>query len=408
MPLFDRDTSIFSDEDVLREDYQPESIQERDEEIDAYMAALQPVINGAQPRNLFLYGKAGVGKTAVTRYLLSHLERDVEAYDDVTLTVVWLNCNNLSSSYQVAANLVNELRPPSRQISTTGYPRQTIFDMLYDELESVGGTVLIVLDEIDHIGDDDGILYELPRARANGYLSAVKPGIIGISNDLSFHDSLSPKVKDTLCEEEVHFPPYTADELRAILEQRAENALYDGAYGSNVLSLCAALAAQDTGSARQALDLLYKAGDITRSNDETTITEPHVREAQRALERGQIRQGMMELTRHGHLSLAAVLSIAIEDDTPARVREIYPKYAEIAERFGTKPLVRRRMHDHLSDLAMQGILKRYTRNHGRSGGQYYEYDLDVTLELAIDVVEELDDVDLSPHASRTAARLGLR
>ncbi|MFW6438331.1 MAG: cell division control protein Cdc6, partial [Armatimonadota bacterium] len=71
----------------------------------------------------------------------------------------------------------------------------------------------------------------------------------------------------------------------------------------------------------------------------------------------------MELTRHGHLSLAAVLSIAIEDDTPARVREIYPKYAEIAERFGTKPLVRRRMHDHLSDLAMQGILKRYTRNH---------------------------------------------
>ena len=408
MPLFDRDTSIFSDEDVLREDYQPESIQERDEEIDTYMAALQPVINGAQPRNLFLYGKAGVGKTAVTRYLLSHLERDVDAYDDVELTVVWLNCNNLSSSYQVAANLVNELRPPNKQISTTGYPRQTVFDMLYTELETVGGTVLIVLDEIDHIGDDDGILYELPRARANGYLSSVKPGIIGISNDLSFHDSLSPKVKDTLCEEEVHFPPYTAGELRSILEQRAENALYDAAYESNVLSLCAALAAQDTGSARQALDLLYKAGDITRAADAETITEAHVRDAQQALERGQIRQGMMELTRHGHLALAAVLSIALEEETPARVREIYPQYSAIAERFGTKPLVRRRMHDHLADLAMQGILKRYARNHGRSGGQYYEYDLDVTLELALDVVDELEDVGLSLEAIRLAKRRGLK
>ena len=408
MALFSRDTSIFTDEDVLREDYQPDSIQERDEEIDAYMTALQPVINGAQPRNLFLYGKAGVGKTAVTRYLLKHLERDAEEYDDVALTVVWLNCNNLSSSYQVAANLVNELRPPGRQISTTGYPRQTIFDMLYDELESVGGTVLIVLDEIDHIGNDDGILYELPRARANGYLSTVKPGIIGISNDLSFHDGLSPKVKDTLCEEEVHFPPYTAGELQSILEQRAENALYEGAYGTNVLSLCAALAAQDTGSARQALDLLYKAGDIARSKDEETMTEAHVRDAQKALERGQIRQGMMELTRHGHLSLAAVLSIAIEEETPARVREIYPRYSDIAERFGTKPLVRRRMHDHLADLAMQGILKRHTRNHGRSGGQYYEYDLDVTLELAIDVVEDLEDVDLPLEVVRTAKRRGLR
>lgn len=408
MPLFDRDTSIFCDEDVLREDYQPNSIQERDEEIDAYMSALQPVINGAQPRNLFLYGKAGVGKTAVTRYLLDHLERDAEEYDDVSLTVIWLNCNNLSSSYQVAANLVNELRPPGQQISTTGYPRQTVFDMLYDELESIGGTILIVLDEIDHVGDDDGILYELPRARANGYLSSVKPGIVGISNDLSFHDSLSPKVKDTLCEEEVHFPPYTAGELQAILEQRANNALYDAAYGTEVLSLCAALAAQDTGSARQALDLLYKAGDIARSNDETTIDETRVRDAQRALERGQIRQGMVELTRHGHLSLAAVLSIAIEEKTPARVREIYPEYSDIAERYGTNPLVRRRMHDHLADLTMQGILKRHTRNRGRSGGQYYEYDLDVTLELAIGVVEDLDDVDLSPAAVRTAERRSLR
>ena len=408
MALFDRDTSIFSDEDVLREDYQPASIQERDDEIETYMSALQPVINGAQPRNIFLYGKAGVGKTAVTRYLLEHLERDVSAYDDVELTVVWLNCNNLSSSYQVAAHLVNKLRPPGRQISTTGYPRQTIFDMLYDELEDVGGTVLIVLDEIDHIGDDDGILYELPRARANGYLSTVKPGIVGISNDLSFHDGLSPKVKDTLCEEEVHFPPYTAGELHAILDQRAGNALYDAAYGSNVLSLSAALAAQDTGSARQALDLLYKAGDIARSSNEATIVEAHVRDAQRALERGQLRQGMMELTRHGHLALAAVLSIAIEEETPARVKEIYPQYSRIAERFGTKPLVRRRMHDHLADLAMQGILERHTRNQGRSGGQYYEYDLDVTLELAIDVVEDLDDVDLSVEAVRVAHRRGLQ
>jgi cell division control protein 6 len=394
MPTFARDETIFADEDMLRDDYQPETITARDEELSAYETALQPVVNGAQPRNLFLYGKAGVGKTAITRYLLNHLERDTQRYDDVELSVFWLNCTNLSSSYQVAVQLVNLIRPPDGQISTTGHPQQRVFDLLYEGLETIGGTVLFVLDEIDHIGSDDDILYELPRARSNGYLDSVKPGVIGISNDFGFHEELSPKVKDTLCEEEIHFPPYDAPELEAILEDRAAGALYSNAVESGVLSLCAAIAAQDTGSARQALDLLYKAGERARAEDAGQIEEQHVRNAEAELERGQVEHGMRELTRHGHLALVATLSLALAEETPARVREIYPRYRTIAERSEIDPLVRRRMHDHLADLAMVGILDRQTRNEGRAGGQYYEYEFTVGQELVLDVIQELDSIAL--------------
>ena len=175
MATFTRDTEIFRNEDMLREDYQPDSITAREDEISTYTAALQPIVNGAQPRNIFLYGKTGVGKTAVSRYLLKQLQRDTEQYDDVELSVCWLNCTNLSSSYQVAVNLVNQLRPADDRISTTGYPQQRVFDILYEELDQIGGTVLLVLDEIDHIGSDDEILYEIPRARSNGYLSNCAP-----------------------------------------------------------------------------------------------------------------------------------------------------------------------------------------------------------------------------------------
>ncbi|MBX0324676.1 orc1/cdc6 family replication initiation protein [Halomicroarcula sp. F13] len=400
MARFTRDEEVFRDEDMLREDYQPDSIAARDEELASYENALQPVINGAQPRNIFLYGKAGVGKTAVTRFLLSHLRQDVAEYDDVDLSVYWLNCTNFSSSYQVAANLVNLLRPANQQISTTGYPQQTVFDMLYEELEDIGGTVLLVLDEIDHIGEDDDILYELPRARSNGYLETVKPGVIGISNDFGFRETLSPKVKDTLCEEEIHFPPYQAPELESILTQRVEGALRADALSEGVLQLCAAIAAQDTGSARQALDLLYKAGDIARTQDDPPIVEEHVRQASQELERGQIRHGMRELTHHGHLTLIATLSLAFEDQMPARVREIYPVYRSVADQSGTDPLVRRRMHDHLADLAMVGILQRTVRNEGRAGGQYHEYEFDVPLDLVCDVVRELDDIAMPNVVAR--------
>jgi len=320
MTTFTRDTEIFCDEGMLREDYQPESITAREEELSAYKTALQPVVNGAQPRNIFLYGKTG-GKTAVSRYLLNQLKQDTKQYDDVDLSVYWLNCTNLSSSYQVAVNLVNTIRPIEDRISTTGYPQQRVFDILYEELDAIGGTILLVLDEIDHIGSNDEILYELPRARSNGYLESAKPGVIGISNDFGFRDSLSPKVKDTLCEEDIHFPPYDGPDFEAILHQRADGALYDDAAKHGVISLCAALAAQDTGSARQALNLIYKAGEMARAADESEITEDHVHNAREALEQSQIEHGMRELTQHGHLSLVATLTLALEEETPARVRE---------------------------------------------------------------------------------------
>jgi len=337
MTTFTRDTEIFCDEGMLREDYQPESITAREEELSAYKTALQPVVNGAQPRNIFLYGKTGVGKTAVSRYLLDQLKRDTKQYDDIDLSVYWLNCTNLSSSYQVAVNLVNTIRPAENRISTTGYPQQRIFDILYEELDAIGGTILLVLDEIDHIGSNDEILYELPRARSNGYLESAKPGVIGISNDFGFRDNLSPKVKDTLCEEDIHFPPYDGPELEAILHRRAAGALYDDAAKHGVISLCAALAAQDTGSARQALNLLYKAGELARAADESEITEDNVHKAREALEQSQIEHGMRELTQHGHLSLVATLTLALEEETPARVREIYPRYRTIAEQSDIDP-----------------------------------------------------------------------
>ena len=394
MTTFTRDTEIFCDEEMLREDYQPESITAREEELSAYKTALQPVVNGAQPRNIFLYGKTGVGKTAVSRYLLNQLKQDTKQYDDVDLSVYWLNCTNLSSSYQVAVNLVNTIRSTKNRISTTGYPQQRVFDILYEELDAIGGTILLVLDEIDHIGSNDEILYELPRARSNGYLDSAKPGVIGISNDFGFRDSLSPKVKDTLCEEDIHFPPYDGPELEAILHRRADGALYDDAATQGVISLCAALAAQDTGSARQALNLLYKAGELARATDESIITEDRVHEAREELEQSQIEHGMRELTQHGHLSLVATLNLALAEETPARVREIYPRYRTIAEQSDIDPLVRRRMHDHLADLAMLGILNRQSRNEGRAGGQYYEYEFNVGLKLVCEVVDTLDGVAL--------------
>ncbi|WP_101298364.1 orc1/cdc6 family replication initiation protein [Halegenticoccus soli] len=387
MALFERDQHIYRDRDALREDYQPEELVGRDEELQTFQAALQPVINGEQPNNIFIYGKTGVGKTAATRYLLSHLKQDAAQYDDLDLSVVFLNCDGLTSSYQIATHLVNELRSETNQISTTGYPLASVYEMLWNELDDRTGTVLIVLDEIDHV-QDDSILYQLPRARANGNLERAKVGLIGISNDFSFRDDLSPKVKSSLCEQEIHFPAYNATNLRAILQQRSQVAFHEGVLSSEVIPLCAAYGAKDAGDARQSIDLLMKAGDLAREEGADLVVEDHVKNGRRSLERGRIKEGIMGLTEHGHLVLYALLTLDLEGETPIRSRDVRPRYTRFAEMANRDPLVPRRMRDHLSELAMLGIISVTERNEGRRGGTYREYALDMDVNLILSAMDE--------------------
>lgn len=392
MGMFERDQQIFANGDPLDDSYEPDDIRERDEEIEKYKRALQPIIDNRPTSNIFLYGKTGTGKTVATKWMLSHLEEDAENYDDVDLSTVWVGCENLTSSYQVAVELVNELRTNNclDSISTTGYSQQRVFDLLYDELDALGGTVVIVLDEIDNIGQSDDILYGLPRARSNDYVSDVRPVVIGISNDFQFRDNLSPKVKDTLAEKEILFPPYDANQLRPILKPRAEKAFYDGVLSEDVVPLCAALAAQDSGSARQAIRLLREAGELAKGEGVDTIEDDHVREAQSELEKNQLFEGMQQLTTQGHAVLSALAYFEATDTAPAKSSALYDRYKKFCDGLDADSISERRVRDHLSDMDMLGLITTYERNEGISAGRYHEYEIDVSLGAVIDVLKQSD------------------
>ena len=122
--------------------------------------------------------------------------------------------------------------------------------------------MIVVLDEIDFLVKKHGdeLLYRLTRA--NEELSSSKISVIGITNDLKFVDNLDPRVRSSLGEVELVFPPYNASQLEDILNDRARIAFRPGVIRSGVISLCAALAAREHGDARRALDLLRVAGEI--------------------------------------------------------------------------------------------------------------------------------------------------
>lgn len=375
---FTPNTAIFANREALLEAWTPDSLVGRDKELTQYHAALQPVINNETPSNVFLYGKSGVGKTAATRYLLRTLERDATNVPAVELTTVEINCDGLNTSYQVAVKLVNEFREPGRQISNTGYPQASVYEFLFDELDRCGGTVLIVLDEVDHIGDDS-LLYKLPRARSNGDVCNVKLGVIGISNDLDFRAQLSSKVRSSLCEKEVSFSAYDADELRLVLAQREQVAFQDGVLEDGVTAMCAAYGAKDAGDARKALDLLLEAGDVARESGSAVVTEAHVHEARERVQTDQVVEGIRNYSQHGQLVLYALMRLHECGDTPARTRDVVATYRIVADAEGVSPVSERSVRDYLGELAQLGITESTEYNRGKVGGKYNEHRLAQTV-----------------------------
>ena len=148
------------------------------------------------------------------------------------------------------------------EIPFTGWPNDRVLYELNKRMDNIGGVFIIVLDEIDHLvkkaGDD--ILYNLTNM--NSTLKNARSCVIGISNDLKFTDYLDPRVRSRLGQLDVLFKPYSAGQLQDILRNRAKLGLKDGIITSGVIELCSAIAAQEQGDARCALDLLRVSAEM--------------------------------------------------------------------------------------------------------------------------------------------------
>src|SRR6056297_2515603 len=101
------ENSPFENSQVLAEDFIPEEVLGRDEELEQISEVLQQIVDNEQPVNAFIYGISGTGKTVSIKYKQRELEESLKAYDDVHATFIYQNCESLNSSYQAAIAIAN-------------------------------------------------------------------------------------------------------------------------------------------------------------------------------------------------------------------------------------------------------------------------------------------------------------
>jgi cell division control protein 6 len=407
---------IFENKEVLRPSYTPRKLPHREEQINNMATILVTALRGDTPSNILIYGKTGTGKTASAKFVSEELESTSKKYE-VPCEVEYINCEVTDTQYRVLAQLANkfvekneavvdervadltDLRERARedptalagsefdsveavtvrieeleadraefeQVPMTGWPTDRVYSTFFDAVDYHERVVVIMLDEIDKLVEKSGddTLYNL--SRMNSELESSRVSIMGISNDLKFTDFLDPRVKSSLGEEEIVFPPYDANQLRDILNHRADVAFENGALTDDVIPLCAAFAAQEHGDARRALDLLRTAGELAERDQTDVVDEAHVRKAQEKIELDRVVEVVRTLPTQSKLVLFSIITLEKNGVNNINTGEVYNVYQRLCEEIDVDTLTQRRVTDLISELDMLGIVNAVVVSKGRYG-----------------------------------------
>lgn len=407
--LFDSfsQNNIFKDKNILQHTYRPEEVSYRDEQIKQIASILAPVLRGDKPSNLFLYGKTGTGKTLSILYVRDELTKRLSKNAGFTLKIEYLNCKLKKVSdteYRILAELIKKL---GGDVPATGLPTEAVYSKFLELIDSKKQLVILILDEIDQavkkISSD--FLYNLTRL--NSELSKSQICIVGISNNLTFLDELDPRVRSSLSEEEIVFPPYNAIQLQEILNKRAKFAFKEGVLEEGVVAKCAAFAAREHGDARRALDLLRVAGELAERDNSKKINISYIDEANSKIEKDKILDIVRTEPKQFQIVLYSIIKLSEKrtgtiqntldpngfktaKSEPIFTGDLYNVYQELCQMNKCEILTQRRVSDIIQEFDMLGIINVNVISKGR-GGRMREIKLAISKNVMEKVKAIIED-----------------
>ncbi|XP_074487360.1 cell division control protein 6 homolog [Sebastes fasciatus] len=235
----------------------PERLLSREAERASIRSFLEEKALRRLPGSLYISGAPGTGKTACLNCVLQEMKAELLA-----VQTVLVNCMSLRSSHAIFRLLADRLRAPGGQNGLQRF------------LSAPGPAVLLVLDEMDQLDSKaQDVLYTIFEWP---YLPESRLCLVGIANALDLTDRILPRLQARPhCRPLLlHFPPYSRQELAAIVQDRLCQASAEGILDASAVQFCARKVSAVSGDARKALDICRRAVEVVESDERKKASDP--------------------------------------------------------------------------------------------------------------------------------------
>jgi archaeal cell division control protein 6 len=269
--LLNWDETVFRDPEVFDPDFVPEQFDFREAQTRELAYQLRPGLQGARPLNTVCRGPPGTGKTTTVRKLFAEVE---EATKD--LVPIYVNCQIDNTTFGIISEVYDRLS--GHLPRSSGTSTKQVFDAVARLLERDRRVLVVALDDANYLlfnNELNRVLYSL--LRTHEVYPGTKIGVIVVLSDLSVNlpERLDARVQSIFRPGEVYFNPYTADEVRSILDERARQGFYPGVLPGDELDLVVDQTMK-TGDLRVGIDLLKRAGIAAEMDGRRRIEEEDV------------------------------------------------------------------------------------------------------------------------------------
>jgi archaeal cell division control protein 6 len=372
----DGKSTVFKYKKYLDHRFLPEKLPHREDQIKSVAKYWIEALNSVTPPDVTIYGKTGTGKTAVAKFARKQLEQ-ISKEKNVNVRVEYIRCTDYTTEYQVIARLCQQM---GQDVPYRGWTKAEVIhafrDLFKKNVFGKGLILIIILDEIDILlkNDGDGLLYTLTRTE--------NVSIASISNYVDFKQFIKPRVKSSLRDREIVFPPYNAQQLVDILLERADLSFKKNTLNDEVIPLCAAMAAKEEGDARYALDLLRTSGELADEKSSEFVYDSYVREAKDQIEHNKVTDIIMTLPSQQQKVLESILYLTNrkEEITSGRLYDVYKEFSK------GDSVSYRRIFDFINELEMLGLISTKTISRGRGKGRTNIIDLQCDNDLLEDAL----------------------
>ena len=251
--------TLFKNDVALDYSYVPKIVPYREKEQRIIAGCIKPLFEQKSGRNVFIYGKPGVGKTVALKKVLDELEEETDE-----IIPVYINCWQRNTTYKIIAEICDMMGFKFIQNKKT----EELFRWIKQAVNKK--SVVFVFDEVDKLEDLDFLYMILEEI--------YRKSIILVTNYKEWIMDLDERIKSRIMPEMIEFKPYNFEETKGILKQRTEHAFHPNVLNDEAFELIAkkTFELQDI---RAGLHLMKESGLIAESKSSRKIILEHAQQA---------------------------------------------------------------------------------------------------------------------------------